>query len=143
VGVLSTIGLYLLSWILDVSIPYAFIIGMLAGIANLIPFIGPFVGMIPAIISYLVTPQAAGISVLVPLGIIAMFLAVQMIDNFFISPKIMSSNVGMHPLLVMVVIMVGNSIMGPLGMLFAIPTFGVLRATMNEVIWGLKAYRIL
>lgn len=143
VGVLSTIGLYLLSWMLDVSIPYAFIIGMLAGIANLIPFIGPFVGMIPAIISYLVTPQAAGISALVPLAIIAMFLAVQMIDNFFISPKIMSSNVGMHPLLVMVVIMVGNSIMGPLGMLFAIPTFGVLRATMNEVIWGLKAYRIL
>ena len=49
----------------------------------------------------------------------------------------------MHPLLVMVVIMVGNSIMGPLGMLFAVPTFGVVRATVEEIVWGLKAYRLL
>ena len=143
VGVMSTIGLYLLSWSLSVSIPYAFIIGMLAGIANLIPFIGPFVGMVPAIIAYVVTPQAAGISAVVPVAIIGMFMFVQMIDNFLISPKIMSSSVGMHPLLVMVVIMVGNSIAGPLGMLFAIPTFGVFRVTIEEIVWGLKAYRIL
>ena len=143
VGVMSTIGLYLLSWIMDVSIPYAFIIGMLAGIANLIPFIGPFVGMVPAIISYIVTPQAAGIAAVVPIAIVAMFMFVQMIDNFLISPKIMSSSVGMHPLLVMVVIMVGNSIAGPLGMLFAVPTFGVFRAIIEEIVWGLKAYRML
>ncbi len=144
VGVLSTIGLYMVSWIMDVNIPYAFIIGMLAGIANLIPFIGPFVGMVPAIIAYVVTDQGpAGISAMVPLAIVGMFLFVQMIDNFLISPKIMSSNVGMHPLLVMVVIMVGNSIMGPLGMLFAVPAFGVVRATITEIIWGLRAYRIL
>ena len=143
VGVLSTIGLYLVSWIMDVNIPYAFIIGMLAGIANLIPFIGPPIGIITAIIAYVVTPQVAGISAMALLAIVGMFLLVQMIDNFLISPKIMSSNVGMHPLLVMVVIMVGNSIMGPLGMLFAIPAFGVVRATITEIIWGLRAYRIL
>ena len=143
VGVLSTIGLYLVSWIMDVNIPYAFIIGMLAGIANLIPFIGPPIGIITAIIAYVVTPQVAGISAMALLAIVGMFLVVQMIDNFLISPKIMSSNVGMHPLLVMVVIMVGNSIMGPLGMLFAIPAFGVVRATITEIIWGLRAYRIL
>ena len=143
VGVMSTIGLYLLRWMLEVDIPYAFIIGMLAGFANLIPFIGPFIGMVPAIIAYLMTPQAAGISAMVPVFIVIMFLVVQMIDNFFVSPKIMSASVGMHPLVVMVVIMVGNSIMGPLGMLFAVPTFGVIKVTLEEVLWGLKAYHIL
>ncbi|MCK4578436.1 MAG: AI-2E family transporter [Candidatus Marinimicrobia bacterium] len=143
VGVLSTIGLYTLSWLLGVNIPYAFIIGMLAGFANLIPFIGPFVGMVPAILAYLMTPQLDGISAVVPVFIITMFLLVQMIDNFFVSPKIMSASVGMHPLVVIVVIMVGNSIMGPLGMLFAVPAFGVIRVTLEEVVWGLKAYHIL
>ncbi len=143
VGILSTIGLYMLAWIFDVSIPYAFIIGMLAGFANLIPFIGPFVGMVPAILAYLMTPQAAGIQAVVPIMIVVMFMVVQMIDNFFVSPKIMSASVGMHPLMVMIVIMVGGSIMGPLGMLFAVPTFGVVKVTLEEIVWGMKAYRLL
>lgn len=143
VGVLSTIGLYFLSWLLDVSIPYAFIIGMLAGFANLIPFVGPFVGMVPAILAYLMTPQAGGLQAMVPVAIVLMFLVVQMIDNFFVSPKIMSASVGMHPLVVIVVIMIGNSLMGPLGMLFAVPTFGIIKVTLAELVWGLRAYRIL
>jgi predicted PurR-regulated permease PerM len=143
VGILSTCGLYLLSWTLDVNIPYAFIIGMLAGFANLIPFIGPFVGMVPAILAYLMTPQAAGIQILVPIMIIVMFMVVQMIDNFFVSPKIMSASVGMHPLMVMIVIMIGGSLMGPLGMLFAVPAFGVVKVTLEEIVWGMKAYRLL
>lgn len=143
VGMLSTAGLYLLSWLLDVNIPYAFIIGMMAGFANLIPFIGPFVGMVPAILAYLMTPQAGGIQIMMPLAIVAMFLIVQMIDNFFVSPKIMSTSVGMHPIVVIVVIMVGNSLMGPLGMLFAVPTFGVIKVTFTEVIWGLRNYRMI
>ena len=143
VGVLSTIGLFLISQLGGVAIPYFVIIGMLAGLANLIPFIGPFVGMVPAIGVYLMTPQPAGINLVMIVVIIGMFLFVQAIDNFFVSPKIMSASVGIHPLVVIVVIMIGGSLMGPLGMLFAVPTFGVFKVTLSEVVWGLKAYRIL
>ncbi len=143
VGVLSTIGLLLISQIGRVALPYFVIIGMLAGLANLIPFIGPFVGMVPAIGVYLMTPQPNGISAIMIVIIIAMFLLVQSIDNFFVSPKIMSASVGIHPLVVIIVIMIGGSLMGPLGMLFAVPTYGVLKVTLTEVVWGLKAYRIL
>ncbi|UCH63069.1 MAG: AI-2E family transporter [Fidelibacterota bacterium] len=143
VGVLSTIGLFLISQLGGIALPYFVIIGMLAGLANLIPFIGPFVGMVPAIAVYLMTPQPAGINAIMIVVIIVMFLSVQAIDNFFVSPKIMSASVGMHPLVVIVVIMIGGSIMGPLGMLFAVPAFGVLKVTVVEVVWGLKAYRIL
>ena len=143
VGILSTIGLFILSLALDVTIPYFVIVGLLAGLANLIPFVGPFVGIFVAWVVYLMTPQTAGISVVVLGALAGMFLLVQMIDNFFVSPKIMSASVGMHPLVVIVVIMIGGSIMGPLGMLFAVPTFGVIKVTIVEVLWGLKAYRIL
>ena len=143
VGVLSTLGLFIIQLAMGVVIPYFVIIGMLAGFANLIPFIGPFVGMIPAIVVYLMTDQVEGIDGLVPVVIVAMFILVQMIDNFFVSPKIMSASVGIHPLVVMVVILIGGSIMGPLGMLFAVPTYGVVKATTTELVWGLKAYRIL
>ncbi|MFB0517241.1 MAG: AI-2E family transporter [Candidatus Neomarinimicrobiota bacterium] len=143
VGILSTIGLFLIAQFGGIKIPYFVIIGMLAGLANLIPFIGPFVGMVPAIAVYLMTPQPAGINAVVILVIIAMFLTVQAIDNFFVSPKIMSANVGIHPLVVIVVIMIGGSLMGPLGMLFAVPAYGVLKVTLVEVVWGLRAYRII
>ncbi|MFC1746707.1 AI-2E family transporter [Candidatus Neomarinimicrobiota bacterium] len=143
VGILSTLGLYLVAWLTEVNIPYAFIIGMVAGFANLIPFIGPFVGMIPAILAYLMTAQAAPITVSVPLIIVGMFLSVQMIDNFLISPKIVSSSVGIHPIMVIILIMIGGSLGGPLGMLFAIPTFGVLKVTSTEVVWGLRSYRMI
>ena len=143
VGVLSTIGLFIISLAMNVTIPYFVIVGMLAGFANLIPFIGPFVGIVFAWIVYLMSPQVAGISAVVLLVLAAMFLLVQMIDNFFVSPKIMSASVGMHPLVVIVVIMIGNALMGPLGMLFAVPAFGVIKVTVEEVRWGLKAYRIL
>ncbi|UCD36697.1 MAG: AI-2E family transporter [Fidelibacterota bacterium] len=143
VGVLSTIGLFIISVAMNVTIPYFVIVGMLAGFANLIPFIGPFVGIIFAWIVYLMTPQAAGISAIVLVVLAAMFMFVQMIDNFLVSPKIMSASVGMHPLVVIVVIMIGNALMGPLGMLFAVPAFGVIKVTVEEVRWGLKAYRIL
>lgn len=143
VGLLSTVGLFVVSKLMDVTIPYFVIVGLLAGFANLIPFVGPFVGILFAWIVYLMTPQAAGISAMVLVTLAAMFLVVQMIDNFFVSPKIMSASVGMHPLVVIVVIMIGGSIMGPLGMLFAVPTFGVIKVTIEEVVWGLKAYRIL
>lgn len=143
VGVLSTIGLFIISMSSRVDIPYFVIIGMIAGLANLIPFIGPFVGMVPAISVYLMTPQPAPISAVVIVIIIAMFLLVQSIDNFFVSPKIMSASVGMHPMVVIIVIMIGGSLMGPLGMLFAVPAFGVIKVTITEVIWGMKAYNIL
>ncbi len=143
VGILSMIGLFTISLVMDVTIPYFVIVGMLAGFANLIPFVGPFVGIFFAWVVYLMTPQAAGISVTVLVALAGMFLVVQMIDNFFVSPKIMSASVGMHPLVVIVVIMIGGSMMGPLGMLFAVPTFGVVKVTIEEVLWGLRAYRIL
>ena len=63
VAITSIIGLYMLQWITGISIPHTILVGIVAGLFNLIPFIGPVMGMIPAIIIYLVTDQTMPIHI--------------------------------------------------------------------------------
>ncbi len=143
VGILSIIGLYLLQWITGIYIPYTIIIGCIAGASNLIPFIGPIMGMIPAIIIYLISDQPTGLSFLHVLLIMSSFGIVQLLDNILVSPIIMSGSVGLHPMLVIILIMVGGSIAGPIGMLFVVPVVAIIKVVVEELMWGFKNYRYL
>jgi predicted PurR-regulated permease PerM len=141
VGIMSTIGLILLNWLLNAHITYYLFIGMLAGIANLIPFIGPFVGMIPAILIAIMNNPETWVNV--TLWIILMFVIVQMIDNTLISPTVVGRSVDMHPLVILIVLLIGGNLMGPIGMLFAVPAAGIIKVVFEEVVYGLRDYRIL
>ena len=107
VAITSIIGLYILQWVTGISIPYTFLIGIAAGLFNLIPFIGPAMGMIPAIIIYLVTDQIMPIHIFYILLIIGIFAVVQLIDNLIMSPYIMGGSVGLHPMLVIILVLLG------------------------------------
>lgn len=140
VGILSTLGLLLINFRFDGPIPYFVFIGMLAGLANLIPYVGPVVGAIPALaIAILNNPPNLGI---VLLWIIIMFILVQAIDNAFVSPLVVSKSVNMHPLTVIIVVIIGGNIAGAIGMLFAVPLTGIIKVTSSQVIWGLKNYSL-
>lgn len=143
VGITSIIGLYILQWITGIQIPYTYIIGCVAGISNLIPFIGPIMGMIPAIVIYLVTDQVVPVQFVYVLCIIGVFAIVQLIDNIIVSPIIMSGSVGLHPMFIIIFVMVGGSIAGPLGMLFAVPIAAILKVIIEELKWGFKHYMFL
>lgn len=114
VGVLSAVGLGIL------GIDFAVIIGMLAGFFNLIPYFGPIIGSIPAIIIALInySPWRA-------LGVIVMFLIVQQLDSQVINPYLMRRYVGLHPLLVIFALLAGGLLLGLLGMLIAVPVTAV------------------
>jgi predicted PurR-regulated permease PerM len=133
VAITSIIFLYILQWVTGISIPYTFIIGISAGLFNLIPFIGPVMGMIPAIIIYLVTDQSVPIHIIYVLFIIGVFAIVQLIDNLIMSPYIMSDSVGLHPMLVIILVLLGASVSGILGMLFAVPIAAILKVIMEEL----------
>lgn len=90
VGILSIITLYLL------NIRYAFLIGALAGCANIIPHFGPIVGAIPAIVMALME-TGSFVSVLV---ITIAFVAIQLLDYLLISHMVILKNVHMHPIIV-------------------------------------------
>lgn len=132
VGIISVVGYYL------IGINYALLLGIVAGLSNLIPYVGPFVGVIPAL---LVAVTQTGDLSLIP-AVFLFTLIVQTIDNIVVQPVCFSKSVDMHPLTVIVVLIVGNQLMGILGMLLAIPLYTILKVTAVETHWGLKNYRI-
>ena len=153
VAILSIIGLFILNQ-LGANITLIIFIGIIAGLANLIPMVGPFFGMIPAILIALMNnigDEAALYHQLfgaIPspffiFDIILMFIIVQQIDNNFITPIVVGESVGLHPMAVMIVLLIGGTLMGPLGMLFAIPTAGVLKVIISEFIFISKNSHLL
>ncbi len=132
IGLLSVIGYY------AIGVKYAALIGVVAGVANLIPYVGPIVGAIPA---FLVSvTQYGDFRLLLP--IVIQTFAVQMIDNIFVQPLCFAKTVDMHPLTVIIVLVIGNELMGVAGMLLAIPIATILKASAVETYWGLKNYQI-
>ena len=140
VAITSIIGLYILQTIAGINIPYTILIGLAAGLCNLIPFIGPVMGMLPAIIIYLVTDQTIPIHILYVLLIITVFAIVQLIDNLIMSPYIMGGSVGLHPMFVIVLVLFGASVAGILGMLFVIPIAAILKVIIEELVTTFKKH---
>lgn len=133
VGVLSVIALFFL------HIDYYVLIGSVAGLANMIPYFGPIVGAVPAIVVSL----SQNPSLMPVVWIAVAFAVIQLIDNVFISPLVVAKSVNLHPLLVVVVVLIGGQLLGILGMLIAVPVTSILNVIIKEVIYGFKNYRIL
>lgn len=142
VGLMSILGLFILN-MFGANLTLVIFIGIIAGLANLIPLVGPFVGMVPAIMIAVMNNlgnEAAFSHQLfnvIPspfylVDIILMFIIVQQIDNNFVTPMLVGESVGLHPMLVMIALLVGGTLLGPLGMLFAVPAAGVLKVVGKE-----------
>jgi len=140
VGCLTVIGLFIINVVFDKPISQFVFIGMIAGIANLIPYLGPIVGAIPALLIAIISnPPNLGI---VLFWIVITFILIQVIDNSLVSPLVVSKSVNMHPLIVVIVVIIGGKIAGTVGMLFAVPVAGIIKVTSAEVMWGLKNYKL-
>ncbi len=113
VGVATGFGL----WV--IGVPYALVIGLIAGASNLIPYLGPLVGgIIAAISAAFVSPQLVLITVVY-------IVAIQQVESTFLQPKIMSEQVHIHPVLVILSLLVGATLYGLIGMLIAVPIAAV------------------
>ena len=145
VGALSIMGLNILCEITNMQHDYIILVGIIAGVFNLIPFIGPMIGGLCAILFFLLSGQPIGFELQYYhiLFIMFTFGCVQLIDNFISSPIIISDSVGLHPMFVIIVVVIGGSIMGPFGMIISVPIAAVLKVIVEELIWGFKNYRYL
>ncbi|MBX4264596.1 AI-2E family transporter [Clostridium estertheticum] len=121
VGVLSAIVLYF------VGIDYALIIGIIAGICNMIPYIGPVVGTILAVIIALLSGQPIR-AVWAVVGMIV----VQEVDNKLLAPKIVGDSVGLHPVFTMLAIIIGGSVWGLIGMMIAVPVAASFKVLISK-----------
>ncbi|MCY3743149.1 MAG: AI-2E family transporter [Candidatus Poribacteria bacterium] len=117
-----------------IGVPFALVIGILAGICNAIPTFGPFIGGAFAFVAMLMGLAAGDfgeIDFLVRCAfVLGAILGIQAIDNSLISPKIMSDAIDVDPLLIMFAVIVGAAVLGFWGVLLAIPTIVVIKSVI-------------
>lgn len=121
VGVLSYIGLLIL------GVDYALVLALLAGFAEVIPYAGPIIASIPAVIlAFAQEPVKA-------LFVIVLYFAIQQLENNLLVPKIMQRAVGLNPVVSIVALLVGAKLAGILGVLLAIPVATALSVLFHDV----------
>jgi predicted PurR-regulated permease PerM len=130
VGVLAIIGLYLF------GIKYAIFIGAVAGIANIVPYIGPFFGFTFGGLLVLIDTGSI-INMLKVVGVLAF---VKLLDDIAISPLAVSRSVNVHPLMVIIVISVGGLLHGVWGMLLSVPLYCSMRVSFRILYKGFVEY---
>ncbi|HNW34561.1 MAG TPA: AI-2E family transporter [Candidatus Ozemobacteraceae bacterium] len=126
-ALLTTIGLWLS------GLPFAFLLGPIAGVGNMIPYLG---GLVTIVLATLVTLATTGASSATVFALIKAGIAlaiVQGLDGFLIQPKVMGDNLGLHPLAVMLAVVIGGSVFGLIGMFLAIPVTCILKVLSREL----------
>lgn len=112
-----------------IKMPYGVMIGVVVGIANLIPYMGPVVGYGLTVIAGLVTGQIE--TMIVALIIIAV---IQVLDGAVINPKLLSNSVEIHPMLVIVALLAGNKVGGFIGMIAAVPVAALVKVWFERFV---------
>ncbi len=126
VGVLAYIGF------LIIGLEYALILSIFIMVTNVIPFLGPFIGAIPAVII------GALDSPLMMFLIIIIIVIVQQMESLFISPQVMGRKLALSPLTIILVVLVAGRLGGLLGIILAIPIFTVLKIITSHIYEHLK-----
>jgi predicted PurR-regulated permease PerM len=142
VMLLDTLGLS----IIGLEFNHAVIIGLLCGLFNVIPYLGPWMGSaLGLLIGAAININADFMSYTLPLlGLMTVvFLSVQIIDNILFQPLIYSSSVKAHPLEIFLVIMAAGSLAGIVGMFLAVPTYTIVRVVAKEFFDNMKLVRKL
>lgn len=120
IGVVDGIGLALL------GVPFVLTLAVWAGFTELIPYVGPVLGAIPAVIlAYLHSPIIGVLT-------LAFFILVQQLEGNFLVPKIMQKAVGLSPVIIILAMLVGAKLYGILGVLLAIPTAVIIDVLVIE-----------
>ncbi len=114
--------------LLIIRVKYAVVLGLFAGIADIIPYFGPIIGIIPALIfAFFDSPTKA-------LYTAGAFLLVQQIEGGILSPKIIGESVGIHPVYVILSLIVGGKLFGVLGLIAAVPALTAIKLTMRHLL---------
>lgn len=115
VGLAVTIGL------LAMDVPFAFVLGIVAGVSEMIPIVGPLIGGAAGILVTLATaPEKV-------LWVALLYLGVQLVENTFLVPRVQANTLDLHPIAVIVVIIVGSHFFGIFGVILGPPLVSLAR----------------
>ena len=145
VTLLNFLGLWLIA---RVSPIYALGIAFIAGILNILPYVGPIIGEVLGTLLCLLLKYGTGMGLNVNIWIfalivVAIMLTVQIIDNFVLQPVIYSTSIQATPLEIFIVMLLAGTIGGILGMLVAIPAYTVVRVIAGRFFYDKKIVKRL
>jgi predicted PurR-regulated permease PerM len=144
VGLTLSLGLFLIGVPPQVSL----LIGIIAGLTNAIPFLGPLIGLVVGLFYALIAEEVRPILPFVNLdnlfiAVISVVAVAQLLDNAVFQPIVLGSAVNLHPLVVILGVVGGGSAFGFVGMLLAIPTIVVCKEVLSTIFRELRAYRLI
>lgn len=122
IGVIAFFGLSF------IKAPFPLVLSLIIGVTNMIPYFGPFIGAIPAvIITLLVNPVQA-------IWVLLFILALQQFDGNYLGPKILGNSVDLSPIWIILAVTLGGALIGPLGMFIGVPIVATIKVFFNEFI---------
>jgi predicted PurR-regulated permease PerM len=129
IGLACGLAIWILSWdavgVWPEGGQYALLFGVWAGVTEVIPYVGPFLGAVPPVIAaFFHSPVTA-------LWIVIIYVVIQQLESHILAPNIVGSSVGVHPLLVIFALLAGAQIGGILGMIAALPLLAMLKHTLT------------
>jgi len=122
VGVLVYLGLSLL------NIRFALLLAIIAGILELVPYIGPVLSAVPAVILALFQGPF-----LLVVWVVVLYIVIQQLENYLLVPLIMKKAVGLNPVVVIIALLIGGKLLGILGILLAVPAAAVLAEFFKDI----------
>lgn len=128
------VGLFTFLGYLMIGLPYSFLLGFIAGICNIMPYVGPYIGIAPALII------AVTISPLMCVLVIVVVVVVQQVDGNFVYPNVIGKTLAIHPLTIIILLLVAGNIAGLLGMILVVPFYAIVK-TMVQYVRGIYRLR--
>lgn len=125
------IGCFLSIGYLIIGLPYALLLAMFGMIFYVIPFLGTFLAIIPALLI------AASVNVTMVIKVISIMMIAHMIEAYLITPKMMSNTLKIHPLTIIILLIMGGSLFGILGLILITPAYSILKV----LVWNI--YKII
>lgn len=114
------VGVLTMVYLLVLRVDFAIIIGLITCIADIIPFIGPFLGCAPAVLfAFMDSPMKA-------LWVLILFVIVQWVENNILAPKLIGDSTGLNPLVILISIIIGGGIFGVWGMVISVPLTSII-----------------
>ncbi|SMB82924.1 Predicted PurR-regulated permease PerM [Peptoniphilus asaccharolyticus DSM 20463] len=114
------VGFFTMIYLLILRVDFAIVIGIITMIADIIPFVGPFMGFVPAVLfAFIVSPFKA-------LWVAILFVLLQWAENNILAPKLIGDKTGLNPILVLISILIGGGVFGVLGMILSVPVFSII-----------------
>ena len=114
--------------LLALGVEFSFVIGIITCVADIVPYVGPLMGLIPAFVfAFIDSPIKA-------LWIFVLYILIQWVENNIVGPKILSNETGFHPIVVLFLLILGAALFGFLGMILSVPIALVIKTVYNEYV---------